>query len=596
MRGLWECRGPWLVGFSGRLRALILMLVGFAALSRMGVAAGDRILLDLKEVRVTSPLAPEKWAWGPFFPLRLKFENRTDRPLEVRVVAEDRLHNAKGGADFSVGESSFQVAPGSTLRDVFLPVANHHGGAYRTLAVQFAERPVHMSAMVRNGGGFAQASYVVVTPDGERMEAEISTGLKRLKPRDLSGRFSGRKVAPAPMPAAYPEPGGVFVELDRLPVDPRVLLNASGIWMRVSDWNRSGATVRRTLGDWVRAGGWLHLHRDAQAVPVEMDGHTWEVGLGRVIESGELEASADAAKKLLDGVVALDENPYPGRREDYQGWESTLVPRFGLNATVLILFLAGFSVIAVPVNLLFFAPSARRHRLFVTIPLISVLALVLLVGAVVTKDGLGGQGIRNGLLVMTPGEVKAPIYQEQLSRCGMLSMSGFEFPEEMSIVMLHHDSAGRFVRSGKELSGDWFRSRQVQGQVIQGWIASRSAVELKGHDETGRPLFESTVPWVLGPVHFVGMDGKHWRVDELRPGVRATLKEVAGKEFERWIQGAFEEPSENLQARLKLAASRRGWFFGVTQDPAAFVGTSPQIVWKRDRMMCAGPVGLEGTR
>jgi hypothetical protein len=45
--------------------------------------------------------------------------------------------------------------------------------------------------------------------------------------------------------------------------------------------------------------------------------------------------------------------------------------------------------------------------------------------------------------------------------------------------------------------------------------------------------------------------------------------------------------------RVTVARTRQGWFFGAAQSSDLFVATSPQIEWKRDRMLCVGPVESE---
>ena len=65
---------------------------------------------------------------------------------------------------------------------------------------------------------------------------------------------------------------------------------------------------------------------------------------------------------------------------------------------LIILILIIFSIIVGPVNLFVFAKSGRRHRLFFTTPLISLIAALLVLTFILFEDGVGGQGRR--MLVM----------------------------------------------------------------------------------------------------------------------------------------------------------------------------------------------------
>lgn len=579
-------------GRSTALLAAALMALFAGLCATTAQAVGEQVLVETDHLRVSVPEGfPEKWAGGPFFPIRLRLENRTSRPLQASFFTDDRLFNGVGGSNLSSARTGVQIPPGVSTRDVFLPLAFHHGQSYRQIVLEAEGVNGRVHRPVRHGDLSGTRSYLLVTQDGDKMDAELSTALKGVPWKGGVERFSEARTLPAP--AGYSDLGGVSVKIEHLPADPRTFLNASGMWIATSDWNKAGVALKQQIKDWVRAGGWMYVHRDASVPVGELPESAGPLGLGRIEETAPFPPTAAVAKSVISSIVGLEKNPYPGCIEDYQDWKSDLTPRFGGNAAVLIFFLAGFSAIAVPLNLRFFAPVRHRHRLFVTVPVISALALVGLVVAVVVRDGTGGIGVRNAILLLTPGETRAALYQEQLSRCGMMAMRGFEMPEELMFTMLRGARPGQFLRSGRELSGDWFRSREVQGQVVQGWVPSRSSVVLKGGAVQGRPVLESSVASVLGPVYLVAGDGRHWKADRLVPGGRVELGEASAAEFEAWMNGLFEEPSRNLTARVAEARTRRGWFFGVAQDAGLFVATSPQIAWKRDRMLCLGPVEQE---
>lgn len=579
-------------GRRAALVALTLLTALFVCCLGTVMAVGEQVLVENENLRVSVPEGfPEKWAGGPFLPLRLRFENRTAKSLRASFFTDDRLFNGAGGADLSSARVVVQIPIGVSTRDVFLPIAFHHGQPYRQIVLEAEGVNGRIHRPVRHGDITGTSAYLLVTPDGEKMDAELSKELRAVPWKAGVERFSATMKGPSSV--SYSDLGGVSLKLDSIPVDPRTFLNTSGMWIAASDWNKSGVALKQQVKDWVRAGGWMHLHRDELIPKGELPDVAGTLGLGKVVDVGPFPATNEVAKSLIQSIAGLEKNPYPGCVEDYQNWASQLTPRFGGSAVVLILFLAGFSVIAVPLNLRFFAPTRRRHRLFVTIPVISAIALAGLVGAVVIRDGVGGVGVRNALLLFTPGETRAALYQEQLSRCGMMAMRGFELPEELMFSMLRGQRAGQFLRSGRELSGDWFRSREVQGHVVQGWVPSRSSVVLKEGLSKGAPVLESSLASALAPVYFTGADGRHWKADKLEPGGRAEVRQVTDREFAEWVGDFFEEPSRNLVERVAVARTRQGWFFGAAQSSDLFVATSPQIEWKRDRMLCVGPVESE---
>jgi hypothetical protein len=123
-----------------RRAALVVftLLTGFFGLCLGTVmAVGEQVLVENEKLRVSVPEGfPEKWAGGPFLPLRLRFENRTASSLRASFFTDDRLFNGAGGADLSSARVVVQIPLGVSTRDVFLPVAFHHGQSYRQIVLE----------------------------------------------------------------------------------------------------------------------------------------------------------------------------------------------------------------------------------------------------------------------------------------------------------------------------------------------------------------------------------------------------------------------------------------------------------------------------
>lgn len=395
--------------------------------------------------------------------------------------------------------------------------------------------------------------------------------------------------------------GTTFQGLDDFPADARSFFGLAGLWLDESEWKRSSAPMQEAVLEWVRSGGRLYLTRPeggAQTLEPLMGIESRDVnqsrewGLGRILRQGAWKA-ADSGRLKAD-VLDLDKSPFPPLAADYAGWTSALTAPVQANLVWLLLFLFGFAVLAAPVNLYLIAPKQRRHRLFVTVPLLSLCAVILLVGFILASEGTGGTGIRNGLLLLEPGAASSILYQEQSSRTGIIAQSGFPLPEDavfMWVRAQHSDGhSSTLLRNGAEASGGWFLSRAVQAHLLQRWIPSRAAVVVK-QGAGGNPTLVSTVNHRMGPVFFVDDSGGHWKVGELLPGSPATTEKTSKQDFESWYAGVFQEPSSNLKARAEHARGRSGWFYAKAQEaPDFWIPTSPKIRWVRDEMLCCGPV------
>jgi hypothetical protein len=279
---------------------------------------------------------------------------------------------------------------------------------------------------------------------------------------------------------------------------------------------------------------------------------------------------------------------------DYSGWSSELTKAPRLQLGWLVFFLLGFAVLAAPVNLYLIAPRNKRHRLFVSVPMLSLGAVGALVGFILFNEGAGGTGMRNALLMLEPGAGNSILYQEQLSRTGMVAQSGFPFPEDAVFMWVpgegrtNHNVA--LLRQGNTAAGGWFVARAVQSHILQRWIPSRAEVVLR-QSPGAAPALVSSVNHVMGPVFYVDEAKHYWKAGELAPGNPAVMEKATPEEFTAWYAGVFAEPSANLRARAKQVGARPGWFYAKAEAaPDFWIATSPQIRWVRDQMLCCGPV------
>jgi hypothetical protein len=219
------------------------------------------------------------------------------------------------------------------------------------------------------------------------------------------------------------------------------------------------------------------------------------------------------------------------------------------------------------VNLFMLAPPAKRHRLFFTTPLISVVGAVAVAGAIVFQDGFGGEGVRRALVVLLPGENQAAIFQEQATHTGFLSKR--EFPLEDAVLCaalptdemayLNPNPATRFFRTRGQASGEWFRNRSRQAQMLRQLAPTRARVEVTDRATGGEPIVESTLATELRDFRLRDDHDNIWAAASVGSGRRVTLR----KETETVAEAVAREPggdgTPGFTTVLAAATLRSPW-------------------------------------
>ncbi len=526
--------------------------------------------------------------------LLLWFENTTRNEVSLRlnVTFEGRSRSDGGSV-----ASQMQLPVGKGNAQVFLPspYVDGLGSRIRVECVGPTASSVH-HLFTHRAGNDGTAHFAVVGQESEKYARDLAKSFGNdapavfHSPPPLAERFQGK------VPQMKRSSDGDFTSLEKLPIEPRGFSSISGLWLNGSDWNAAPASLRAAVRDWVRAGGRLSLMAAEPSALAELSHGLGALGLGRVSLCEPL--SAASLKSFSEKVLALDDCPFPGRVEDYAQWSSQLLPPFEVNVRLLVGVLLGFVVLLLPVNFIWLAPLQKRHRIFVTVPGISLLAGVGLVALVVVTDGTGGTGIRNGLVLLGNPNDRAVLYQEQLSRTGMISFSSFSLPEDatFTVCKLARHEAFRSLRSGSETAGDWFSSRSIQGHTLQQWIATDAGVRLQG-DADGAPVLVANGFASEGPVFYADKDGQYWTAARLVSGTPVALVRSSARDFEDWLMSRIAEPSSNLRARMREVLHRREWFFTAAEGGSDFwVPTLSQVRWIRDQMVCLGPVRKEEKR
>ncbi|PTY00426.1 hypothetical protein DB345_00765 [Spartobacteria bacterium LR76] len=328
---------------------------------------------------------------------------------------------------------------------------------------------------------------------------------------------------------------GSSLDLLWLPDDWRALAGFDKIVLTADDWLALAAEQRSALSNWLILGGDLYLVGDPAISGLPAAGRN---GVGRVIY---WPASGDLIALLSDVIEKGFASPSPMAGYSWSWKLVQLVGRPVPPFIALIAFIILFAVIVGPVNFLLFAPAGHRHRLFWTTPLISLSASILLILLIILSEGFGGKGKYVTATMSLPSRNQTVIWQEQVSRTGVLA--GQAFPvipgSTLSSLPLSDASLGRrgergktFSLSGMTWSGDWFQSRRTQAQRIEAIAPSRERVEIRGDEHAPQAL--STFGQPLNNFFYFDNKGSVWFAAQLKPGKPRTLAPSSMEKFAAW--------------------------------------------------------------
>lgn len=486
----------------------LFLAIACASLVAAGMPMTTR--LDLSSdtpaaIRVT-PVA-ELWNREGFMPMRVRIENRGMKPLAWTFsfnVSASRANSAL----------SHEVRMGAEPGTVFETIIFVPGGE---LPASGEQAYVSVRLTGPGAGGFSGpvlsggSEEVVNTATVAALEAPLFTA--------VSGAPGVKAQVTVVDPAVWPADWRVWSPFARVVLDVRAYEALDGARRAaLHEWVALGGALdiypSEGLGEKVEASrqyGHGIIRRQERTLADEADpANKREI----VIERSEVDALADSTASFIS----------PLRREAMQ---------LDRGAVGVPLFLIAFGLLIGPVNLFFLAPSGRRHRLFLTTPLISLGASLALVGYIVLKDGFGGDGARHGLVWLVPDANQAVVSQTQISRTGVLWGGGFALVDDVLFTRVDDEDFARgfnsgrpvdnYTRSGGRLSGDWFTSRRVQEHSLRALLPTRARVELVGEDG-GAPVVQSSVGTVLSKFVYHDADGVRWVADEIRPGQRVTLR------------------------------------------------------------------------
>jgi hypothetical protein len=535
-----------------------LALFAFALIAGWGAGRAERILpspsfapnsgVEMRIINYYENIPPQG-----FLPLRVEIKNFSGarRAWQFRTV-----HSQFGTRSMQFIASLAVDAGGERAFELLVPVA-----PWSLTSARFSNLLIDVSGYaVANGTLTEHSSGSGLTPTpflgmGEALAVKEWGPLRERLEKSHSLSLDGSAVDPR------------FV-----PGDWRGLAGFEILVFADSEWREIPASQRNAIQDWVIQGGKLVVSRSAggDAADLPMAG---ALGIGEVVHwvPGE-----DFQDSMIQGLLGR-QNPAMGSALQHYTWQWPLALSMGRPEPPVFLimsFVVGFALVIGPLNLLAFAPQGQRHRLFWTTPAIALAASVLIGMFIVLSEGFGGRGDRFGILLNLPQLHKSAIWQEQVSRTGVLTSGAFALSEPSLILPIGlRDSPGAFsstqqgktyLLDGSTWSGSWFRSRSTQAQILTAVLPTRSQIHLVTSPGSA-PSAVSSFEGNLAEFWYFDDDGIAWRTRNLRPGEKQSLERAEYPEFEAWWKDALRPTGFITRDRAQaFAKDKKGKFFAST--------------------------------
>ncbi len=523
-------------------------------------------------------------------------------PLRVRI----RNHSPKDGK----WQFNFESPPRGGSSDETRVDLKVEAGQTRTFSIVVPVRPfngrwMNINASATGPGspkGMARFSYSA-PGSGSNQTAMLAIS-RELAMRSLEPLRAALDKESWTLNATQFAPG-------ELPEQWRGFSGANWIMLSDREWGILTPGSRNAIRQWVGTGGRLVMMSTNPAT-VSWTGFRLQGGTGpfpygfgevRSLEWNGREVPPETLKPLMTETnfdVAL-QAPSTWLPVEKLG---EMAPERGLILTIVVVLAVALG----PVNLFYLAPAGRRHRLFVTTPLLSLGGSALMLVAIILHDGVGGSGRRLTVLQFLPGAHEAVVLQDQVSRNGLLLSGAFTLNEETAIDYVtigrslkrrnytEYPEAGTFALQNGVHSGSWFQSRSLKAHQLTSLRSTRAAITVVGHDASGAPQVVSSFASPLASLALKDADGKWWRGENLKTGERVALSAAAEKDCRALWLVAMEEAHEKSRSLIEKAHGkgkefgRPNHFYATLATPETeTIPTLKSIRWS-SRAVALGPV------
>ncbi len=519
---------------AGRRRGVLFILAVLGAATGLRAApapTGLERTVTQGNVKATFAIPGDYVPRFGFVPVRVTVDNRETRDLRWELRFAQTSYSNSGGSVTSRSVQAITVPAGrQSEHRIHVPVgesgpgrgANYQG--WSTFSVQMSGGGIRDAEVTFNPGG-RPGNQMAPWAVAHALEGTVRARLTALT-RETTQMRGGRPVPGPPRPLLNGPPNLSGFDPAEAAGDWRTWAPFARVILPADDYAALAPANRAALRHWVALGGTLYLVPAAPGA-----GGTERHGVGTVIRLRQPIApdGAHDSEGLFDAGTPFRRTPViASELAMTKGGMEAKVPRARRAGDWLVYFFVGFAVLIGPVNLFALAAGRRRHRLFLTIPAISLAAVAVLGGAIFLQDGTGGEGVRRTLVVLLPGDHHAAVFQEQVARTGLLFGTGFPLADDTVCAAVPIDeSAGRpleLVRRDGAAAGDWFRGRARQGHHLRRIVPTRARVELVGAAPDGAPIVQSTLGAALRDFRMTDRSGVLWTAERVPAGVRTTLR------------------------------------------------------------------------
>lgn len=528
---------------------------------------------------------------GGYLPVRVLIANNQKIPHKVFLSFKDATdYNDEISTTSSY---SFLAPAGRTVsQDILVPLTAQNGiASYHELTVNLNGSMGKVSGSVSTVFSPDQPAVLLseslYTPNGSALDTEQNSRGSSSYSGSSSNGFSSK------------------FDPKRLPDDWRAFSGFDSLMLTESDWAATPPGSRNAILSWLRLGGQLVVYSQSPSKPSAI-GIPEDASFGNVVmKSIGADLRLDAKETV---ALSIPKPPVETRLKSVTSDFNTNWPiqtKFGeksFNYVVFILILVAFGILVGPVNLFVFAKSGRRHRLFITTPLISIGTSLILIALIILQDGFGGKGIRMVLMEVRPDENQnaAFIHQEQFSRTGVMTSPSFTVDASALIVPLPleqsrwarftdaYDSRGTYdiqPADGKlHASGDWFQSRSEQGQLITAVVPTRGRIEEAS--EPGKLI--STFDFPIQTLIFRNAAGDWFRAENVTKGSAINPAPIDPTMMLPFINELAERYSERNKLFLNKATTRKDHFIAITNEAPA-IASHKGIDWQTTTVI-TGPI------
>jgi hypothetical protein len=480
-----------------------------------------------------------------FVPVRVTIDNAQQRDLRWEAGFELNSYN-NFGLSSGAGSSTTMIVPAAraTERWIFVPTPdagltrNGYGyyGGWAGMNVTVNGTGLGDTRMQFYGSGGSRPNPMVPWGVSASLETAVRTRIAAL--RTAPGTAAPRRYRVPALSGPQPVVNG---PANLVAFDPAQALGDWRVWspfarviLRADEFAFLPPANRGALRNWVALGGTLYLS-PAQPRPADRQ----NFGAGQIVTLAQpIESGTGDDAELFNPAALFNTTPAIPNSGDLsleKGGLAEKVPPAKRVGDWLVYFFLGFAVIVAPVNLYAIAPVRRRHWLFLSLPAISLAAVALLTGAIYLQDGVGGHGARRALVVLLPGDNQAAVFQDQISRTGLLFKGDFALPDDTLCATIAADDSniqpGRaleYNRQNGRALGDWFRGRARQAQHLRRLVPTRARVEQVGQAPDGAPIVQSSVGATLRKFYYVDRGGGSWSAELIPAGTRVTLQRLSG--------------------------------------------------------------------